>query len=333
MIGRQTIGATAKYAMNDTARGKDKDITARMGDLKGSAALNPLNYAKIIGKGLAAKTAEFVTTRKRYADGTIKGDLYASKKLGGIQNNKAGRTWIGRQIVASQASSKDLSHAKHVLDHGADEIEKGSTYASLTEPQQAKVRENVNREELAKKIFGVKFAEIKDDVLKADLKQKVSDYHKNGEKGALTYNYNGTTYSPEHDAKHMAATLSNQNTNSSAAVNEFVNALRKGSFDIRGLADAKFNNGKGLLGSFSKNSVFLAATIAAGLRMGLKNIGDVNTGKPQKDFTKDLSNVITSALKGIKLDIKSSGGGGGGHDSHGGGGHDDHGGGHGGGHH
>lgn len=337
MIARQTIGATAKYAVNDNARGKDKEIRARLRDqFNNSSLLGKLNvfaYGKTIGKGLAAKTAEVITTKRnaRLSDGSIAGDKYSNlatqQVVDNSANNKTGRTAFGRMLAKSKNSAKDLSHAKHALDHGADEVEKGATYASLTEAQQDKVRENVNRDELAKKIFGVKFADIKDDAEKVKLKDTVSQYHKNGEIGNLVHNYNGKNYSPEHDAKHMAGTLSNKQTETSAAVNEFVNALRKGSFDIRNLTDSKFNSGKGILG----NGVFLAAAVATGMRMGLKNIGDVNTGKPQKDFTKDLSNIITGALKGMKIDIKSSGGGAGHDDGHGK--KDDHGGGHGGGHH
>lgn len=100
-----------------------------------------------------------------------------------------------------------------------------------------------------------------------------------------------------------------------------------GSYDIRNfnpVADKKS-------ALYNKAAIFLLSTIATSLRSGLKST-DMNPGKGQGDILKDLSTTVTSALKGMKIDIKSSGGGGGGHDSHGGG-HDDHGGGHGGGHH
>lgn len=77
----------------------------------------------------------------------------------------------------------------------------------------------------------------------------------------------------------------------------------------------------------SKASLFVLGMIANRLRSTLKTT-DMNPGKGSGDFTKDLTTIIAGALKGMKIDIKS---GGGGHDSHGGG-HDDHGHG-GGGHH
>lgn len=320
LAGRQTVGATAKYAQNENARNKDSQFRNRIADQfnkGGLASLNILSYAKIAGKSLAAKTA--IGVRSIPA-------LSVDKKTGKRLN-------VGESIDKSQIAGKDFNHAKHALDGATQEVthDKTATYSSLLETEQVKIREKVNRDELALEAFGVKFEKITDDTEKVKIKKAVETYTKKGETGKLSFTDNkGNNHELHHSAKDMATSLNNKSTKESVAVNEFVNALRKGSYDIRGLADSKFNNNKGMLGG----GVFLAATVATGLRMGLKNIGKVDPGKPQKDFLKDLNLTIGGAIKqsmsSFKLDSVGGGGGhgGGGHDDHGGG-HDDHGGGHG----
>lgn len=91
-----------------------------------------------------------------------------------------------------------------------------------------------------------------------------------------------------------------------------------GSYDARALADLAIKEG----GAFrTKLLTGLTLAIAGGIRAGLKKV-DVNVGKPQGTFLKDLSITLTDALKSANVKVDVS------HvaeehkeDSHGGGGH------------
>ena len=107
-----------------------------------------------------------------------------------------------------------------------------------------------------------------------------------------------------------------------ATLGEIAQLLRKGSWDPRALHEL---TGKS---SFNKAALGTVALVAAGVRMGIKKGGGVEYGTPQKDFYKGIGDVISSALKNVKINIDAGGGGGGGDHGKGGG---DHGGG--GGHH
>lgn len=101
-----------------------------------------------------------------------------------------------------------------------------------------------------------------------------------------------------------------------------------GTWDMRNISDSKTDKRASIA---TKLGVGAVASIALAVRSGLKSAGNIDHGKGQGEFLKDLKETVSTAIKTakIKVEIPHSSGGGG-HDDHGGG-HDDHGGG--GGHH
>ena len=113
---------------------------------------------------------------------------------------------------------------------------------------------------------------------------------------------------PTAGEKTMSETFGEQ-SKVSAAMGEFVQALRKGSYDIRNIPEMSATS-KG----FPKFGIALVAGVAAGVRMGFKKgTGVENYGTPQKDILKDIGNTITESLKNAKINV---GGGGHGGDDH-----------------
>ncbi len=94
-----------------------------------------------------------------------------------------------------------------------------------------------------------------------------------------------------------------------------------GSYDIRNFSTKLDKRDAGISG---KTLAKLTGAVAFGIRSGMKvfqsGLGIKSVGTPQGNFTKDMANLITEALKGVKFDIKLPEGGGHGGD-HGGGTH------------
>lgn len=294
-VGRKTVGAVTKFTQNDTARTN----ALKFNDLKGWKKANPLNWIKATGKAAAALPA------------------LGLAQIGKKQDPHTNRTtnWFQRQ----EQAFTEKGHSAHVLNDAASadyshKYGKDAKYSDLTESEQENVRKSVNKDELAKVMFGTKFKDIKEDTNKQQVLQRVNSYHAAGEQGQLTGQTANGVVSAHHTAKQMAGFAS-----ANQAVGEFISALRKGSYDVRNMSGMKTSN-KGLAALV----VGVSSSVALGLRAGLKGMVGINQGKGQKDFFKDLKNTLEESLKSVKLELPKDHGGG---DNHGGG-HDDHGGGH-----
>lgn len=336
-LGRQTLGSIAKYTQNDGAREKalrfqgTRDAAAK---IKGWNAVNPFAYLKVgkeaiqgLGKAGAA------------------GIGYGASRIGRKTDPHTGKTT--NVFQRQEASVGDKAHAQHVLDETAQKVtgDKESKYKDLSESQQATVKDRIDRDIVSKEIGNTTY-----EKLKAPDRARVDALKSNGARDALGNLINdpngGFSYAAG-DVKRTAETTRGEHVHTAedmatsakadVAVGEFVQSLRKGSYDIRELSKIKKSGtltgwGIGAMalgGMFLPIGLAIAASTSGAIKKGLKSAtGGVDHGSAQRDFLKDLGHTINTALSGMKIDVKvDTGGGDHGHAKA------DHGGGHGGGGH
>jgi hypothetical protein len=317
MLGRQTLGAVSKYAQNDGAREKAigfASTRAAVKDIKGLNVINPFAYAKVATTAIKG-TGQYVAAQAGKGLDSIKTT---------VDDGHGGTRKVGWYKTVS-GKLKDKEHGEHVLNEYADKVKHGSKYSELDETDQNKVRESIDRDTLAKAITGQnkKYDALSDS--QKTLVDRAKGTHATWNKALEAENHARHGTDKEH--LHTASTMESD-SRAPIAMSEFVNALRKGSYDVRNMSKMSTRS-KGLAGFIVNTS----AGLAAGMRSGLKDTIGINHGTGNKDFMKDMKEVLTEAFKTAKLEVKlpAGGGHGGGHDDHGGG-HDDHGHG-GGGHH
>jgi hypothetical protein len=226
---------------------------------------------------------------------------------------------------------KDKAHAEHELNEAAQKVRnnKEATYKDLDEPEAKKARDMVDRDIVAK----AEFNGLAWDKLKATERASLESTHKvagdpNGE-------WSHSADSIAHANGGHAAGAMAESLKSNVAMGEFIQSLRRGSYDIRELSKIKKSGmmtGAGIGAAALLGGVFLpiglalAASTSGAIKKGLKAAtGGVDHGSAQKDFLKDLSHTINTALSHMKIDVKVDAGGGGDHGhakaDHGGGGH------------
>lgn len=304
-LGRGTIGAVSKFTQNDGARQnalKFKGFTDQWSQMN---KLNPFSYFKLAGRGVSGlgKAATALPAA-------------GFSMIGRKTDPHTGKTTNAFQRETAKLADKE--HASHILDEKAQGVtgNKEAKYKDLTEDEQKKVHNVIDRDIASKEQYNKVYDKL-DSTQRAALDGYRNPADPRGDwAGAAEMNKTIAAGRGEHI--HTAEELS-KNSKEPIAVSEFVNALRKGSYDIRNISKLQ-SSSKGM----AKAGIGMAAVIASGVRMGLKNGVGVEHGTGQKDLFKDLGNVISESLKGVKLDIPKappSGGGHSGGDSHGSGGH------------
>ena len=290
-VGRKTIGSVSKYVQNDAARTKDFKT---FGDYKNwslGKKINPFAYVGQAGKTFTAATAQGL------------------HEIG-----------VGKKMKEADEGYGHKTHATHILD-AKMQSEFGHTYGKdakykdLSEHEQKIVKKEVDKDEMAKFLYGKQFKDLEApqgaDIQNAyegrgayvgHAKRAIANEH--GE--TIGIQDAATPLGPGQKIKSdyfVDASKANQ------AMGEFVQALRKGSYDVRNLPDMSAKS----KGFFPKLVVGVGAAVATGMRMGLKTSFGVNAGAPQKDFFKDIGNIISESLKSVKIDTGKGHGGG---DSH-----------------
>lgn len=294
-LGRQTFGAVAKYAQNDGARKgalQFKGVKDAAGKIKGWNTLNPFAYLNVAQKAVG---------------GVGKAAMAGVGTLGALGRDASGKSWFQRQT----AKLGDKTHSAHVLDEYAQKItgDKTTKYSTLDEGTQKRVQDGINKDNISKAMYNKVYDKLS-AVERTDINTAT------GGDWTVAGSMAHTMDPSLHTGEDMAKTAGE-----SVAVSEFVNALRKGSYDVRNISQMKTSS-KGLAGAFVGTSSFIADQMRNTI---MKNVG-VSYGKGEKDFGKDLKNAITEAIKNANIKVQVSHDSGG-HDDHGGG-HDDHGGGH-----
>ncbi len=368
---KQAKETTTKMA-GDIAQGVNTAGKALVGATVGLAAAGTaMAGRKIIGQTLAkASRGETLSQRTDYGNmnqlqiGLSKAGKFFNlhKAYGDTMNIKTKTidSGLGGMVNKSQKSIKEVAHAKHEINDakkaaGVEGIEDGRLSAveratvleKFTKSKKSEIEKDIKEGKVAgldsQSEYETKNRNIVLEAIRTDAasltngnaklnSSGVAELTDQGRKNAESkldsdYNKNVIQANTEKVAKEKYEHFEKEAKQSISIKESVMSKSTSGSYDIRNfnpVADKKSS-------LMNKVALFYLASIASSLRSGLKST-DMNPGKGQGDILKDLSSTVTSALKGIKIDIKSGGGGGGGHDSHGGG-HDDHGGGHGGGGH
>lgn len=293
VAGRQTFGAVSKSIQNNAARQRDFKTFGDWKNWSTAKKFNPLAYVGQTGRTITAAVA----TGVHAIPGT------------------GGKT-IGQHMQAQEKSFSEKTHATHILDQKMQQefghqYSKDAKYKDLTEREQIIVKKEVDKDELAKLEFGKLFKDLEAPsaasvMSRYDAGERVIENEHTGVKtrSGVVNPTTGVVTLPA-DNKIMSDVFV-QHSKANVAIGEFVQALRKGSYDVRNLPEMSAKT-KG----FSKVAVGATALAAAGiLRLGLKKGGGVEYGTPQRDFFKDIGNTISESLKNAKFNISSGGGGG-----------------------
>lgn len=295
-LGRATFRSVAKNVQNDSARNKDLKTFGGYKDWSVGKKLNPFAYMKQAGK----------TTSAAFAHGIHSTPTWK-------KDSNGNRMKLGAVMKQADEGFKNKSSAVHTLDEKTQDVfhDKDRKFKDLTEAEQKQVKGEVDKDEMAKFEYGKKFKDI--GAVEAGLIQakfNADERPITNKDGKVVRVENLNRVNAAAGEKLKSESFSNM-YKANAAAGEFVQALRKGSYDVRGLSKLETTS------KSAKLPIGTIATIATGVRMGLKS-GKIEHGTPQKDLFKDLGSTISEALKGVKINVST--GGGGGHDSHGGGG-------------
>jgi len=287
---RGTLGRTAKYVQNNASR--QKDSFKEYKNWSTGKKLNPMSYVKATAAGVAKQTFK------------IPGG--GGKSLGHKMqdaDNSFGKKQTGTHTLDEKATHEFANKNGYAKD---------VKYNDLKEPDQQKVKDSVDKDIMSKEVYGKKFDSLTDTAEIDSIKNAMPSRATDPTTGKLSFTVQAIKKDPTDPNKLIPTTVDRtganavegggeyheKNAKSGQAVGEFVQALRKGSMDIRNLSQTKAAS-KGV----PKLAVGLLAAVAAGTRMGMKQSG-VNHGTGQGDFIKDLGSTITDALKGMKVDVK-----------------------------
>jgi len=319
--GRRTMGSISNHIQNDSKRNKDAKLNSIVP--KGWSKANPLAWAKGVGNFASANIAK---VPHNITNPFSKNNI-AVNRVGQPQTTRK-RTW-GESMQSSVQDVKDKSHAEHELNEVAQKVmnDKDAKYKDLDEPEAKKVRDTIDRDIIAKSEHGKTW-----DRLDASQKSGLELNHK--VTGDPDGEWSQSAESIAHANGGHAANSMAKSLKADVAIGEFVRSLQKGSYDIRDLSNIKKSgNLTGLaiglapfLGAaLLPIGIALAASTSSAIKKGLKAAtGGVDHGSAQKDFLKDLSHTINTALSHMKIDVKVDAGGGGDHGhakASGGGGH------------
>jgi hypothetical protein len=247
--------------------------------------------------------------------------------LSGIEKQKIETTFNKekRSEIEGDIKRGYDSKGKKMRDLDGNEIQGESEYkASKRKEVSANILSNAAEGDVEYETKKVKVKKINpstgiieevDEEVKTDNKV-LSDQGKKKVEDNLNSNFN--TYLKEKTVdvgKSRFSHLEHESKVKVGSLNRVAAKSTSGSYDVRNIPTLTADKREGFK---LKATVGLIAAIATGIRAGLKSSLNVDAGSPQKAVLKDLGNVITTALKNVKVDIKLGGDGGG--KSHGGGG-------------
>lgn len=293
--GRATIGATSKYVQNDSARTRAftfQDTTQKwsQGQYLGAITSAIKNIPKFVPAAAAV----------------------------GVH-----RVGLGVKMKDADTAYSHKEHATHTLDAKMQQeyghaYGKDAKFKDLKENEQKDVLDQVNLDELSKFIYNKQFKDLEaaegrgiKDLANLGNRAIADDHGKTIGFGTSMNVVRDASGNQKFDASgnpiigdkfKTAFFVDMSETN--AAIGEFVQALRKGSYDVRNLPDMSAKS-KGVVPGLA---VGLPAYTAAAFRLFIKKgVGVEHYGTPQKDFFKDLKDTISDSLKGIKINMGSGG--------------------------
>jgi hypothetical protein len=280
LAGRQTLGAVSKYTQNNDARDK---ALSKEAIPKGWNKLNPIAWAGAGRNALQAGAAAGL--------------------------HKSG---LGAKMQEADNDFTHKKHAQHILEEKTQAVHgKDAKYGELTEASKGKIKEGIDKDAMAQFSFNRKF-----DKLDKPDRDLVEASYAGGGRPVVDHDGKVTKIStPVSTEKSSSEQLAYLNGKNSTA-GEIVQALRKGTYDPRNLANA-VASGSG----FNKGAVAALALAASGIGLAMKKGVKIDYGVGQGDFLKDIGATITSALASVNIEAPKAPKESGGHDDHGGGHH------------
>lgn len=281
-LGRGTVGAVAKSVQNDTARKKDFETFGGYKNWSTSKKFNPFAYmgqAKNTIVAAAATGIHNIPTFKKDSQGNT--------------------LTLGARMKEADEGYGHKTHAKHILDakmqsEFGHEYGKDAKYKDLTEHDQKIVKQEVDKDEMAKFVYGKQFKD-----LEAKEAKEIQEKYNKDERPIVNDHGKTTEIRKVNTGEKTKSDYFVDVSKTNSAMGEFVQALRKGSYDVRNLPNAKMNS-KGFV---PKLAVGIIAAVATGMKVGLKKSLGVDVGTPQKDLFKDLGNIISESLKSANISV------------------------------
>ena len=317
LAGKTLLGSVAKSVQTSDATRRNaftfKDTKEKWskGGLNRLRAIGGIGSA--IGKASSAYTAELIHKAPSFT-----------------KDATGAPVTLGKYMQKQDEGFGHKTHATHILD-AKMQSEFGHTYGKdakykdLTEHEQGIVKAEVDKDEMSKFVYGKLFKDLEAPQAAAiQARYKGTDYT-DPVTGTLVAA--GPAQRPIDDGDGRTVRVADSTaalgpheqfksnyfvdmSKSNAAIGEFVQALRKGSYDIRNLP----NKPTTTLGALGTAALFKWGTIATLLTLALKKDGTIERGAPQKTPLQDIGNMISEALKNVNINVSSGGGHGGGDD-------------------
>jgi len=317
-VGRGLIGGTAKAVQGSDVSRKNaytfKDVQKKWSTMNKA---NPFAYLGLASTAISS-VPKAISGIAAAGIHKVPGELTptVSATGGGLR-----RKTLGEHMQTQEEAYSHKTHATHILDakmkqeYGSQPGYEDKKYKDLIEPEQEIVRGEVEKDEMSKFIYGKLFKD-----LEAPQAQEVQNLHSAGNKAidnghGKTIGY-GTALNDVRDGsgvqkftapgvplvgKQFKSDFLVDMSKANPVIGEFVQAMRKASYDIRKLPDMSAKSG-GLAPMLSVGAI---ALFAAGVRAGIKQgAGVEHYGTPQRNVFKDFGNTITEAFKNVKITIK-----------------------------
>lgn len=257
-IGKKTVGGTLKMATNDKAR----QSALKFEDLKGWKKANPFNYPKALGKaaiaGVGSPISNFVKKKE---------EVFDKKK--------------------SSFNKFDAKTKEEFKDTHGEDIE----YKKLKTPEQEDVKEALDLDLLAKKVYGKNYGSL-GALQSQDIRSMYegTGVHDVANGGAGKQRYDIETKNISTNINHGANQMEKHLTQSSIP-GEILSNARRGTWDIRNLSQIKSLN--------MATSAMLIAAVAKGIRQGMKSQVGMDYGTGTNNKWNDLATLFKSALSGV----------------------------------
>jgi len=314
-VGRNTVGAVSKYVQNDNARKKDFGTFGGYKDWSIGKKLNPFAYIRQAGKTVSATGAELIHSVPSWK-----------------KDSAGNRLTFGQAAQQADKGFAEKTHATSILDQkaksefGHQPGYENVKYKDLKETEQVVVKKEVDKDEIAKLRYGKLFKDVGTFEAGAIMRDydagiRIIEHEHTGIKTEARVALDPTTgamTAASHPTTGAAIAITDQKIRSdvvvdaskaNVAIGEFVQALRKGTYDARNLSTTKVAS-KG----FGKLAIGIIGAVALGMRVGMKKSVGIEHGTGKGDFLLDLKHTMEEALKGVNMN--TGGGHGGGGDSH-----------------
>ncbi|MEK7585656.1 MAG: hypothetical protein AAB477_00240 [Patescibacteria group bacterium] len=283
----------------------------RTAALKNFSMVKPATW----GKAMSARMANFSVKGGGKGVGTGVYDVATRREIKREGSNK-----LRDRLLGIKDRKADKGHASQLLDEQADKIQKGAKYSDLSAPEQAKAKTTINNNEVSKALFGKE----SDKLDNSQISMLSGIVNTNGAINTAALSTAATTlgkdiskfYDPTNadptkravkDANHHEKIYNKPDKDH---VGNALAFAAGGTYDIRNMKSGGLTAlgiASAFLGIAPVFALAMSAHTSGALRTGLKKFTGVDHGFSQKDFLKDLSHTLDTALSSIKISVKTDG--------------------------